>query len=176
MKCAASFLLMLLVSGIPFFILNSSTTTLVMTAEAKRSGGEGSTAMSSRAAVVSHGGSVNPIDTTDTLSQVKTSLEKAIHAITQGDKQSALLKLKNANTQLASIHTASHGGINVRNAATDTTSIKSVKISTTNAIQALQSRDIKIVTLGILHLKSSHSKLVSILGGSSVLSSAENLS
>ena len=179
MKSAASFLLMLLVSGIIFCILSSSTMTIVMTADAIRSrgGGEDNKAKDTRLAI-SHSSNVKPIDTTSTLSKVKTNLEKAIHAITQGDKQNAVLQLKSANSQLASIHTAAagHGGINVKSVKTNTPSVQSVKISTTNAIQALQSRDIKVVSLGILHLKSAHSKLLSILGGSSVLSSVENLS
>jgi hypothetical protein len=178
MKSAASFLLMLLVSGIIFYILSSSTMTIVMTADAIRSGGEDNEAKNTRVAV-SHSSNVKPIDTTSTLSQVKTNLEKAIHAIMQGDKQNAVLQLKSANSQLASIHTiARHGGTNARSAATDTntSSIKSVKISTTNAINALQSHNIKVVPIGILHLKSAHSKLLSILDSSSELSSVENLS
>ena len=152
--------------------------TIVMTADAIRSGGgEDNKAKNTRVAV-SHSSNVKPIDTTSTLSKVKTNLEKAIHAITQGDKQNAVLQLKSANSQLASIHTAAAGHGNVRSANTNinTPSIQSVKISTTNAIQALQSHNIKVVSLGILHLKSAHSKLVSILGGSSELSSVENLS
>ena len=179
MKSAASFLLMLLVSGIIFCILSSSTMTIVMTADAIRSrGGEDNKAKDTRVAI-SHSSNVKPIDTTSTLSKVKTNLEKAIHAITQGDKQNAVLQLKSANSQLASINTAAtHGGINVKSANTNTNtpSIQSVKISTTNAIQALQSHNIKVVSLGILHLKSAHSKLLSILDSSSVLSSVENLS
>ena len=175
MKSAAPFLLMLLVSGIIFCILSSSTMTIVMTADAIRSrGGEDNKAKDTRVAI-SHSSNVKPIDT---LSKVKTNLEKAIQAITQGDKQNAVLQLKSANSQLASIHTAAagHGGTSVRNAGTDIPSIQSVKISTTNAIQALQSHNIKVVSLGILHLKSAHSKLLSILDSSSVLSSVENLS
>ena len=176
MKSAVSFLLMLLVSGIIFCILSSSTMTIVMTADAIRSrgGGEDNKAKDTRLAI-SHSSNVKPIDTTSTLSKVKTNLEKAIHAITQGDKQNAVLQLKSANSQLASINTAAGHG-NVRSANTNTPSIQSVKISTTNAIQALQSHNIKVVSLGILHLKSAHSKLLSILSGSSVLSSVENLS
>ena len=175
MKSATSFLLMLLVSGIIFCILSSSTMTIVMTADAIRSrGGEDNKAKDTRLAI-SHSSNVKPIDTTSTLSKVKTNLEKAIHAITQGDKQNAVLQLKSANSQLASINTAAGHG-NVRSANTNTPSIQSVKISTTNAIQALQSHNIKVVSLGILHLKSAHSKLLSILGGSSDLSSVENLS
>jgi ribosomal protein S20 len=175
MKSAASFLLMLLVSGIMFCILSSST--IVVTADAIRSGGgEDNKAKNTRVAV-SHSSNVKPIDTTSTLSKVKTNLEKAIHAITQGDKQNAVLQLKSANSQLASIHTAAgHGIVRSANTNTNAPSIQSVKISTTNAIQALQSHNIKVVSLGILHLKSAHSKLLSILGSSSVLSSVENLS
>jgi hypothetical protein len=80
---------------------------------------------------------------------------------------------------LASIHTAAgHGNVRSANTNTNTNapSIQSVKISTTNVIQALQSHDIKVVPIGILHLKSANSKLSSILGGSSELSSVENLS
>ena len=149
--------------------------TIVITADAIRSrgGGEDNKAKDTRVAI-SHSSNVKPIDT---LSKVKTNLEKAIHAITQGDKQNAVLQLKSANSQLASIHTAAgHGGTSVRNAGTDIPSIQSVKISTTNAIQALQSHNIKVVSLGILHLKSAHSKLLSILDSSSVLPSVENLS
>jgi ribosomal protein S20 len=180
MKSAAPFLLMLLVSGIIFCILSSSTMTIVMTADAIRSrGGEDNKAKDTRVAI-SHSSNVKPIDTTSTLSKVKTNLEKAIHAITQGDKQNAVLQLKSANSQLASINTAAAGHGNVRSANTNTNtntpSIQSVKISTTNAIQALQSHNIKVVSLGILHLKSAHSKLLSILDSSSVLSSVENLS
>jgi ribosomal protein S20 len=171
---SASFLLMLLVSGIIFCILSSSTMTIVMTADAIRSGGEDNKAKNTIVAV-SHSSNVKPIDTTSTLSKVKTNLEKAIHAITQGDKQNAVLQLKSANSQLASIHTAAGHG-NVRGANTNAPSIQSVKISTTNAIQALQSHNIKVVSLGILHLKSAHSKLSSILDSSSELSSVENLS
>ena len=173
MKSAVSFLLMLLVSGIIFCILSSSTMTIVMTADAIRSrgGGEDNKAKDTRVAI-SHSSNVKPIDT---LSKVKTNLEKAIHAITQGDKQNAVLQLKSANSQLASINTAAGHG-NVRSANTNTPSIQSVKISTTNAIQALQSHNIKVVSLGILHLKSAHSKLLSILDSSSVLPSVENLS
>jgi ribosomal protein S20 len=175
MKSATSFLLMLLVSGIIFCILSSSTMTIVMTADAIRSrGGEDNKAKDTRLAI-SHSSNVKPIDTTSTLSKVKTNLEKAIHAITQGDKQNAVLQLKSANSQLASINTAAGHG-NVRSANTNTPSIQSVKISTTNAIQALQSHNIKVVSLGILHLKSAHSKLLSILDSSSVLPSVENLS
>src|ERR1044072_4812520 len=155
MKSAASFLQMLLVSGIIFCILSSSTMTIVMTADAIRSrGGEDNKAKDTRVAI-SHSSNVKPIDTTSTLSKVKTNLEKAIHAITQGDKQNAVLQLKSANSQLASINTAAagHGDINVKSAKTNTPSIQSVKISTTNAIQALQSHNIKVVSLGILHLK-----------------------
>ena len=176
MKSAASFLQMLLVSGIIFCILSSSTS--VITADAIRSrggGGEDNKAKDTRVAV-SHSSNVKPIDTTSTLSKVKTNLEKAIHAITQGDKQNAVLQLKSANSQLASINTAAAGHGNVRSANTNTPSIQSVKISTTNAIQALQSHNIKVVSLGILHLKSAHSKLLSILDSSSVLPSVENLS
>ena len=86
MKSADSFLLMLLVSGIIFCILSSSTMTIVMTADAIRNGGEDNKAKNTRVAV-SHSSNVKPIDTTSTLSKVKTNLEKAIHAITQGDKQ-----------------------------------------------------------------------------------------
>jgi ribosomal protein S20 len=178
MKSAASFLLMLLVSGIIFCILSSSTMTIVMTADAIRSrGGEDNKAKDTRVAI-SHSSNVKPIDTTTTLSKVKTNLEKAIHAITQGDKQNAVLQLKSANSQLASINTAAagHGNVRSANTNTNTPSIQSVKISTTNAIQALQSHNIKVVSLGILHLKSAHSKLLSILDSSSVLSSIENLS
>ena len=175
MKSATSFLLMLLVSGIIFCILSSST--IVITADAIRSrgGGEDNKAKDTRLAI-SHSSNVKPIDTTSTLSKVKTNLEKAIHAITQGDKQNAVLQLKSANSQLASINTAAAGHGNVRSANTNTPSIQSVKISTTNAIQALQSHNIKVVSLGILHLKSAHSKLLSILDSSSVLPSVENLS
>ena len=149
--------------------------TIVMTADAIRSrGGEDNKAKDTRLAI-SHSSNVKPIDTTSTLSKVKTNLEKAIHAITQGDKQNAVLQLKSANSQLASINTAAGHG-NVRSANTNTPSIQSVKISTTNAIQALQSHNIKVVSLGILHLKSAHSKLLSILDSSSVLPSVENLS
>ena len=177
MKSAASFLLMLLVSGIIFCILSSST--IVVTADAIRSrGGEDNKAKDTRVAI-SHSSNVKPIDTTSTLSKVKTNLEKAIHAITQGDKQNAVLQLKSANSQLASINTAvaaGHGNVRSVNTNTNTPSIQSVKISTTNAIQALQSHNIKVVSLGLLHLKSAHSKLLSILDSSSVLSSVENLS
>src|SRR5689334_16011250 len=94
-KSAASFLLMLLVSGIIFCILSSSTMTIVMTADAIRSrGGEDNKAMDTRVAI-SHSSNVKPIDT---LSKVKTNLEKAIHAITQGDKQNAVLQLKSVNS------------------------------------------------------------------------------
>ncbi|HZI71719.1 MAG TPA: hypothetical protein VFD60_11225 [Nitrososphaeraceae archaeon] len=155
--------------------MSSSTMTIVMTADAIRSrGGEDNKAKDTRLAI-SHSSNVKPIDTTSTLSKVKTNLEKAIHAITQGDKQNAVLQLKSANSQLASINTAAGHG-NVRSANTNTPSIQSVKISTTNAIQALQSHNIKVVSLGILHLKSAHSKLLSILDSSSVLPSVENLS
>jgi len=150
-----------------------------MTADAIRSrGGEDNKAKDTRVAI-SHSSNVKPIDTTSTLSKVKTNLEKAIHAITQGDKQNAVLQLKSANSQLASINTAAgHGNVRSANTNTNTNapSIQSVKISTTNAIQALQSHNIKVVSLGILHLKSAHSKLLSILDSSSVLSSVENLS
>ena len=151
--------------------------TIVTTADAIRSGGEDNKAKNTIVAV-SHSSNVKPIDTTSTLSKVKTNLEKAIHAITQGDKQNAVLQLKSANSQLASVHTAAAGHGNVRSANTNTNapSIQSVKISTTNAIQALQSHNIKVVSLGILHLKSAHSKLSSILDSSSELSSVENLS
>ena len=153
--------------------------TIVVTADAIRSrgGGEEDNKAKDTRVAISHSSNVKPIDTTSTLSKVKTNLEKAIHAITQGDKQNAVLQLKSANSQLASINTAAgHGNVRSANTNTNTPSIQSVKISTTNAIQALQSHNIKVVSLGILHLKSAHSKLLSILDSSSVLSSVENLS
>jgi ribosomal protein S20 len=132
----ASFLLMLLVSEIMFCILGSSTITVVMTADAIRSGG-GEDNKSKNTIQGSHSSNVKPIDT---LSKVKTNLEKAIHAITQGDKQNAVLHLKSANSQLASIHTAAgHGNVRSANTNTNAPSIQSGKISTTNAIQVLES-------------------------------------
>jgi hypothetical protein len=83
----ASFLLMLLVSQIMFCILSSSPITIIMTADALRSGGEDNKSKNTRVQG-SHSSNVKPIDT---LSKVNTNLEKAIHEITQGDKQNAVL-------------------------------------------------------------------------------------
>lgn len=154
-----SFLLMLLIPGIMFFVFSS--TIVIATEEDTRSGGEGNTAKTIPA-TVSHVRTVKPL----VLFQAKTNLEKAIHAIKQGDRQGALSHLTSANSQLASINTVGGGGdSNAR--SVDTSSIQSVKISTKNAIQPLQSNNVKVTTQGILYLKSAHSKLSSILGGSS---------
>jgi len=156
-KSDVSFLLILLIPGIMFCILCSTIVVIAAEENTRRSDANISKTIP---ATVSHVRTVKPV----VLLQVKTNLEKSIQAIKQGDKQGALSHLTIANSQLSSINTLGGGGDrNTRSA--DASSIQSVKISTKNAIHALQSNDIKISTQGILYLKSAHSKLSAILGG-----------
>jgi hypothetical protein len=158
-----SFLLVVLVFGLLFCFSSSlSSTIVVRTAEATKSGTE-----STKIPQVSipHAGNVKPmLDTT--LLQVKSHFSRAIHALQYGDRLTALLLLKSAHSKLASAQIAKGG---THATSVDIPSIQSVKMSTKNAIQALQSHNVRILPQGLLHLKSADSKLSSILGSSSTM-------
>jgi ribosomal protein S20 len=122
-----------------------------------------------------HNQNIKPIDNTMLLLQVKTHFNKAIEALLQhNDKQTAILHLKAANSKLtsatriasSSISGGHSGDKHVGNNNTRS-SIQSVKTSTKNAIQALQSNNNMIALQGLLHMKSADSKLSSILSTSS---------
>ena len=168
MKSVTSFFMMIvLVSGIVFCLSSSIVVITAATATAKttKSVSGVSVKRSTTPTSISHNKNIKPTnDDTALLLQAKTYLNKATQILLQhGDKQTAILHLKAANNKLTSTHIASVSSGHSNEKSIDISFFQSVKTSTKNAIQALQSHNNMIALQAILYLKTANSKLSSIL-------------